>query len=243
MKRLNVCMRILLGVSLATLLLSSCDSGGVPIRLRIDEFTMNLDVDEMVGGALEKFKGMGFLSADAEYLPELWPESLPSVQYRVMLASPPIPVDLTPEEDSEETGKYDDISKAEGVITRIELNRLLLRIESSDITVPLPETRLQVADDKDADPEDRLAWRTIGWIPGAEAGFVGDMEFEFIPGGESFLNSQLRDEEKEFSIRVQSKIEVDTDENPRLPGGVAQVRLIVVATFFIDPAGAIKAAQ
>ncbi|TET53421.1 MAG: hypothetical protein E3J64_03570 [Anaerolineales bacterium] len=243
MKRRNACIRISLGVLLMSLLLSSCDSGGVPIRLRIDEFTMDLDVDEMLAGALDKFKDMGLLNANTRYLPELWPESLPSVQYRVLLAAPPIPVDLTPDPDSEEAEKYKDISKAEGVVTRIELNRLVLRIESSSITVALPEMRLQVADDKDAEPEDRLAWRTIGWIPGAEPGSVGDMEFEFLPGGESYLNSQLRDEDKEFSIRVLSKLEIDTDENPRLPAGKALVRLIVVATFFIDPAGAIEAAQ
>ena len=224
---------------LTALLLGACDSGGVPIRMRIDEFSVDLELDEMVANSLQEFQALGLFPAETQYLPEIWPDSLPAVKYRILLAAPPIPVDLTPEPGSEEEKKYEDIGAAAGVVKRIELNRLVVRIEASSINVALPEMRLQVADDKEADLEDRLAWRTIGVIPGAEPGFVGDMEFDFLTGGESFLNSQLGDEEKEFAIRILSNLEIDTDLNPRLPAGRAQIRLIVVATFFIDPSGAI----
>jgi len=219
--------------------LSACDSGGVPIRLRIDEFSMDLELDEMVQQSLLEFKALGLFPAETQFLPEVWPASLPAVSYRMGLTAPPIPVDLTPDPGSDEEDKYADISAAAGVVKRIELNRLVVRIEASSINVDLPEMRLQVADDKDADPEDRLAWRTIGTIPGVGPEYVGDIEFEFLPGGESFLNSQLGDEAKEFAVRIKSNLEVDTDQNPQLPAGRAQIRLIVVATFFIDASGAI----
>ena len=223
--------------------LPACDSGGVPVRMRIDEFTMDLDLDEMLAEALGEFKSIGLFPAETQHLPELWPDSLPAVQYSIQLAAPPIPVDLTPEPGSEDADKYKDISAAEGAIVRIELNRMVVRVEASNISIGLPELKLQVAVNKDASPEDRLAWRTIGTLPGAEPEFIGDLELEFFPGGESFLNSQLADEEKEFAIRMVSKLEVDTQQNARLPSGKAQVRLIVVATFFVDPAGAIDAVQ
>jgi hypothetical protein len=75
------------------LVLPACDSGGVPVRMRIDEFTMDLDLGEMVAGALEEFKSIGLFPAETQYLPELWPDSLPAVQYSIQLAAPPIPVD------------------------------------------------------------------------------------------------------------------------------------------------------
>ena len=221
------------------LLMSACSSSGIPITLRIDEFTMDLDVDELLSGSIDELRSVGLIGPETAFLPELWPDSLPDVTYRVLLSTDPVDVDLTPEPGSEDEDKYDDISKAEGVVTRIELNRLVLRVETSSISVALPELRVQVAREKDADPQDRLAWRTIGGVSGAEPGFVGDIEFHFLPGGESFLNSQFADEEKELALRVQSLIELDTEKNPRLPSGKATVRLIVEATFFIDPAGAI----
>jgi hypothetical protein len=236
-------IRCLLLPALFSLGITACDSGGVPIRLQIDEFTMDLDVDELMVDALEEFKGLGLFPTGTRYLPELWPENLPAVKYRMALAAPAIPVDLTPDPGSPEEEKYKDISKAAGVVTRIELNRLVIRIEASSLSVALPETRLQVAVTKDADPSDRLAWRTVGIIPATGPGFVGDIDFEFLPGGESFLRSQLSDEEKEFAIRMVSTLDIDTEQNPRMPAGRAVVRLIVVATFFVDAAGAIGAAS
>lgn len=228
-----------ISIVLAALLVTSCDSGGIPIRLRIDEFKIDLELDEMVANSLQEFKSLGLFPPETQYLPEVWPDSLPEVSYRMLLAAPPIPVDLTPDPGSDEEEKYKDISAAAGVVKRIELNRLVVRIEASSINVALPEMRLQVADDKEADPEDRHAWRTIGTVAGVEPGFVGDIEFEFLPGGESFLNSQLADEDKEFAVRIRSNLEIDTAQNDKLPAGRAQIRLIVVATFFIDPSGAI----
>ena len=83
------------------------------------------------------------------------------------MSTPPIAVDLTPDPDDPNADKYADISQAEGVGTRIELNRLVLRVEQSNVSVALPMLRVQVARDKDADPDDRLAWRTIGGTPSA----------------------------------------------------------------------------
>ena len=148
--------RLLLVAMLLSMPLLYC-GGGIPVRFRIDDFKMDLDLDEMVASALDEFKSSGLFPDETEHLPELWPDNLPAVQYRALLASPPIQVDLSPEPGSEDAKKYEAISAAEGVITRIDLNRLVLRVEASSLTVDLPELRLQLADDKDANPDDRLA--------------------------------------------------------------------------------------
>jgi len=249
--------RVLLAVSALALPALTC-GGGVAVRLRIDEFTTALDLDELVQGALDEFKASGLFPEETEFLPELWPDNLPDVQYRALLAAPPVAVDLSPEPEIDpDTGEpvqddtYAAISAAEGAISRIDLNRLVLRVEQNSLTVDLPELRLQIADKKDADEHDRLAWRTIGILPSAPAGFIGDLEFAWEPGGESFLRGQLSEkpsakdayDDKEFALRVQGKLELDTTTNRRMPAGKGQFRLIVVATFFIDPAGAINAAD
>jgi len=238
MMRAKILVATLLAFMWAVWLLPACDSGGVPVRMRLDEFTLDLDVDELMTQAHGELSGLGVVPPGSS-LPELWPDSLPAIQYRLALSAPPTQVDLSPEEGSDDYEKYKDISRAAGVVKRIELNRLVVRIEASSLTVALPELALQVADDKEADPTDRLAWRTVGSLPGAPAGFVGDLEFEFIPGGESYLRAQLADDAKEFAARVVGRIDIDTAQDPRLPSGRAVIRLIAVATFFIDPSKAI----
>jgi hypothetical protein len=217
--------------------LSSC-GGGIPVRLRIDEFTMEIALDDLVQQAFQALKSQGLFPPETRDLPELWPASLPAVKYRALLASEPIPVDLTPEPDSPDFEKYEPINKAEQAINRIELNRLILRIDVNTLSISLPELRLQVADAPDADPTDRLSWETIGVIPSAPPGFVGDLELEFIAGREILLNAQFMDEEKELALRVVGNVELDTEVSPRLPSGSAQIRMIVVTTFFVDPEGA-----
>lgn len=222
--------------------LSSC-GGGIPVRIHIDEFTMEVSLDELAAGAFAELQGAGLIPQETQALPVLWPDNLPDIHYRTLLKTPPVPVDLTPDPESEDAEKYAQINEAQKAIKRIELNRLILRVEKSTLSVGLPELRLQLADTADADPDDRLAWRTIGILPKTEPGFVGDNEFEFIPSGESYLNAQLADDEKEFAMRVVGNVEVDTEANPRLPAGKAAIRLIVVATFFVEPVEAANAAK
>lgn len=218
-------------------------AGGVPVRLRIDEFTMEFSADEVLGTAFAELVSTGLLPPETAALPELWPASLPRVQYATVFSSPPVPVDLTPEPGTPEFKKYEQINKAAGAVNRIELNRLVLRVEQSSLSVGLPELRLQVADSPDTDPLERRAWRTIAVAEATEPGFVGDREFEFVPSGETYLNAQLSDEARDFAMRIQGKLELDTDENPRLPSGAAKIRLIVVATFFVAPEQALGAAD
>jgi hypothetical protein len=216
--------------------------GGIPVRLRVDEFTMEIALDDLVGQSFGELKAQGLFPAETQALPEFWPASLPAVRFSTIMASPPVPVDLTPDKDDPDFKKYEQINKAEQAVNRIELNRLVLRVDTSTLSIALPELRMQIADTADADPNDRLSWETIGTIPSAAPGFVGDLDFTFSPGGESYLNAQLADDAKEFAMRVLGKVVIDTDENPRLPAGAAQVRLIIVATFFVDPEGAANVA-
>ncbi len=224
------------GLLLATLAIGC--GGGVPVQILVDEFERELSIDDAMTTAETELKARGVLPQEGVGLPELWPDTLPDVHYPLELVSPPMPVDLTPdvEEDAE---KYEQINKASQVLKRIEINRLVLRVERSTLTVPLPDLELQMSDDKDANPDDRTAWVTIGSLDGIPAGEVSDLPFEWAIGGESYLNAQLAEEEREFAIRVKGSMDIDTTENPKRPRGIASLRLILLATFFIDPTGAL----
>ncbi len=211
--------------------------GGVPIELRIDEFTLELSLDDLVGELQAELTSSGALPLGTRALPEIWPDALPPIQTTLRMAAPPAPIDLTPdkETDPENYEKYKDINKAAEAVRRIEINRLVLRVEQSNLSLPIPELKLQVADDPTANPDDRMAWFTVGSLPGAEAGFIGDLDFDWITGGESFLNAQLGDEAKELAIRTVGELTIDTEQDPAMPRGLARLRLIVVATFFVEP--------
>ena len=233
---------LILGIALTCMavgLFSSCGVG-IPVRVRIDQFTFDLSLDDIADQALAELAASDILPQGLSDFPEFWPDELPPVKVRTSLSTEPVAIDLTPEEGDPNFDTFEDINQVDEVITRIELNRFILRFEQSNLTVGLPELNLQIADDPDADPEDRLAWRTVGRIAAvAEARFVGDLEFEFLPGGESFLNLQLSEGEKDFAVRVQGNVDIDTELNPLRPSGAAVIRLIAVATFFVDPTGAL----
>ena len=44
---------------------------------------------------------------------------------------------------------------------------------------------------------------------------------------------------KEFAMRVAGKIVIDTEKNPRRPAGLGVIRMIAVATFFVEPKDAL----
>ncbi len=213
--------------------LTAC-GGGVPVEVRIDEYTFALGVDDALASLSDSLAQTG-LFPQGGALPEIWPDALPDITYDLSLKTAPMSVDLTPPADAENADKYAKINKASEVVSRIEINDLVLRVEQSSLTLPIPELTLQVADAPDANPDDRRAWFTIGKIPGAEPGFVGDLAFEWVPGGETFFNTQLSDDLKEFAVRGVGNISFDTAQNPNLPRGIAKLRLIVVATFFVEP--------
>ena len=100
----------------------------------------------------------------------------------------------------------------------------------------LPKIELQLADKKDAKAYDKEVWRTIGYIEKVEAAEIGDRTFTFIEGGETFFTAQLMDETKEFSIRLNSRLDLSLDPEKRtsLPAGGAVIRILAVATFYID---------
>ena len=221
---------------LCGVIVNSCGVG-IPVQVRVDEFTVAVDLDEVANTAFGELGAQGLFPAETIALPLTWPAELPELNYTTSFKAPPVRVDLTPEEGTAGSEKYADINKAGEAITRIELNRIVVRLERNDLTIDLPELRLQAADDAEADPTDRMAWRTLGVISPTPAGFVGDKELEFLPGGESFLNGQLTDERKEFALRVSGRVRLQAAAGDPLPRGRAVVRMIVVATFFVDPKG------
>lgn len=223
-----------LGVVLLSSFLCACGAG-VPITVRIDEFDVELNLDETVSEIEAELASSGVLPPGTTGIPEIWPDSLPDIQYATTIEAPAVSVDLNPEPGTEGADKYKDINKYSDSIRRIEVNSLVFRYEQNTSTIDFPGLRLQVAAKPDADPDDRRAWFTIGEVPGADAGYVGDLEFTWRRGGESFFSAQLFDEDKDFALRAVGAVDIDTAENPRRPRGTVKLRLIVETTFFVEP--------
>ena len=116
---------------------------------------------------------------------------------------------------------------------------MVIRFDVNSLTWDSPELMIQVADDKNANEEDRLAWRTIGIVPAKPAGWVGDMDFQFVPGGERYLKTQLMENEKEFAVRIRSALNLKLEPGTKLPAGKLKIRLIIAGTFFVDAKEAI----
>jgi hypothetical protein len=217
-------------------LVSAC-GGGLAVKFRVDQFAEVLSLDELMGATVGS---MGLLG-EGGALPDKWPDTLPPLKFSTALTTPAIPVDLTPPPEDPSAATFDAVNK---VVTRIELNKLIVRIEETDLQVPLPALDFQVADRKDADANDRLAWVTIGTLAAsADTAQAQDITFTWKPGGEVFLNTQLSDDEKECALRMKGTIGIDTAKDSDLPRGSAKLRPIVEATFFIDPEGVAEVAQ
>lgn len=223
-----------LALLLAALLLGGC-GGGVPLQLRIDEAAFRVDMGTLIAETQSALLGTGLLPPNLSELPEVWPASLSHLERSFPFPMRPVPIDLSLQEGDPNYETYRQLEDVKDAIRRIEINRLVLRVEQSNLTIPIPKLRLQVADKKDANPDDRRAWFTVGELDSIPAGEVGDYDFNWAVGGESFLNAQLGDEEKELALRVTGRVGIDTKTDPRLPSGVAALRIIVVATFFVEP--------
>ena len=96
------------------------------------------------------------------------------------------------------------------------------------MSIPVPELQVRVADTLDADPNDRLAWFTIGRIEGSdgEDGGPKDLEFQFIEGGESYLNGQMGDEDREFLCAFVARPRSTPTSSLKSPRGLLRVRFI-----------------
>jgi hypothetical protein len=254
---------------LPLLCLTTACGAGVPIQLRLDEFVIDLTLDDAIDGVSTQL-----LPPGSPGLPEVWPDGFPDVCYDALIATDPEDggqIDLTPDpaEDPEQAELFQPIN--DGLISRIEIDRLVVRVETNTLNVGLPPIEVQAADQIDAQTEDRRAWRTVGTVggtelsptcaqrnggaagaPAVEPGEVADLEFEWARGGESFLNAQLADERclenqmidggvadplkcKEMALRVRTRLSLDTADQKQKPRGDVSLRLILVATFFVDP--------
>lgn len=249
--------------------LTTACGAGVPIQLRLDQFVIDLGLDNAVDSVSTQL-----LPPGSPGLPEVWPEGFPDVCYDALIATDPEQggqIDLTPDpaEDPEQAELFQPIN--DGLISRIEIDRLVVRVEANTLNVGLPPIEVQAADELDASTDDRRAWRTVGTVGGKELapscgqreagvepefavgpGEVADLEFEWARGGESFLNAQLADERclenqmadggpadplkcKEMALRVRTRLSLDTADDKQKPRGDVTLRLILVATFFVDP--------
>ena len=227
--------------------LSGC-GGGIPIQVRTDQMTLPFNLDFAREAAGDLFRSQGIL-AEKSTMPIQWSLNLPKVSIPLMVSSPPIGFSFTELLDQTVSGNEESVKKitdALSIIRRVELNSLILRVDENTLTIPLPKIYLQIADKKDAKGYDKEAWRTIGYIDEVGAGNPldetvapakpEDLKFQFEEGGETFLTAQLMDETKEFSVRLRSELDLslDPDERTPLPAGGVVVRVLAVATFYID---------
>ena len=209
--------------------------GGIPIAIRIDEFTIDFDVGETITNMLGQLQSSGVLGLDLSDFPDKWPDELPDIRYSTKLETPLLPIDLSPD-DAAGQDKYESINKYADAIERIEFNHLVLRLEENTLTIKLPALTLQAADKVNSNVNDRRAWNTIGTLPEAKnIGQPEDLTFAYARGGESYFASQLSDESKELALRAVGTLVFDTNENPRRPSGKVKLRLIAEVTFFIRP--------
>ena len=202
----------------AALGINAC-SAGVPIPITIDhdEFVFTLSLDESLDNAAEQLKSSGLLPPETTGIPELWPRELPNLCLDLLVETNPDEggrVDLTPDPNDPEIdpGFADNLNALnDGLVEYIEIEDLTLRIEQNTLNIPLPVAEIQVSDDKNADIENREAWKTVGTIGGSsiplgcqdpksnigvavQPSEVTDLELGFVPGGESFLTNQMADE-------------------------------------------------
>ncbi|MEO1483330.1 MAG: hypothetical protein AAFU77_14580 [Myxococcota bacterium] len=216
------------------LLLSGCGAG-VPVTIRVDEFTFDFDLEDVADLLEDELASSGVLPAGLDQLPEIWPASLPPIDYSTTFATPPLAVDLNPEPDDPDFEKYEELNRYADAIRRVEVNDIVIRSDENAAPIDFPALTIQLAASPDSEESDRRAWFTVGSTEAGPAGFVGDSPFAFERGGESFFNRQLSDAERDFGLRAVGDIRYNTEENPARPRGRIALRFIFEVTFFIEP--------
>ncbi len=235
--------------SLPLALLCTGCGGGVPIQLVLDQFAIDLSLDDAVAAVSPQL-----LPPDSPGLPERWPDEFPDICWDALIDTDPDlggRIDLTPDPETDPQAAEDFGPVNSGLVDRIEIDRLVVRVERNTLNVALPPIEIQASDALDADGADRRAWRTLGAIgadrisppcasgepddPVVEPGEKLDLDFVWARSGESYLNAQLADDVKEFSLRGRTRLVIDTAQNPARPRGEVTLRLILIATFFVSP--------
>jgi hypothetical protein len=198
-----------------------------------DSFTLTIDLDEAVRGLETTLKAQGILPSSSSGLPDVWPAELPNIRYTAELPGDVQGFDLNPE-DEEEAEKYKLINEFSDLIRRIEINHLILRLEKNTMSIAVPPLTIRGSNDYDANPEDPDQWQALGSFDGADLSEVTDVALNFAKGGENFLNTQLLDEAKKFTLQAQGSFTYDTAVNPRKPSGAVTMRVILDTTVFVD---------
>lgn len=189
-----------------SLLFAAGCGAGVPVPIELDDLAVDVSLDDAVTELERELMLPGGI-------PDRWPDNAPDVcvdQLITTTGEQIIRVDLTPDPAVDPAGAEQFAPLNDGVVDRMEIDRIALRIEENTLNVPLPALELQAADALEAD--DRAAWWSLGALggtvtatgcpfdPGKQAVLAQPAEnkevvFEFVRGGESFLLQQLTDPE------------------------------------------------
>ncbi|MFO0726661.1 MAG: hypothetical protein U1E65_22935 [Myxococcota bacterium] len=186
--------------------------GGVPVQIRLDSVTVALSADDLVAAVEDGLRSGGLIAPESAGLPEVWPKELPDLCLSALVTpgdKDAIAIDLTPDPkvDPKAADLYQPVN--DGTVDRIEIERVVLRVEENTLNFPLPPVELQAADDPATHSDDRRAWYGLGTLGGialdqgcpkkagegevVKAGEVKDVDFVFGVGGQSFLGTQLMD--------------------------------------------------
>lgn len=185
--------------------------GGVPVQIRLDSVTVDLSADDLVSAVESGLRSSGLIAPEAAGLPEVWPRELPDICLSALVTpgdEDTIAVDLTPDpmKDPQAADLFQPVN--DGTVDRIEIERVVLRVEENTLNFPLPPVELQAADSPSTKTDDRRSWYSLGTLGGValdqgcpkaaggevvKAGEVKDVDFVFAVGGQSFLGTQLMD--------------------------------------------------
>jgi hypothetical protein len=227
---------------LIAVLLTHCGNG-IPVSLRVDSFTTTLDIEASIEQVEAALKTSGVLPAGAAGIPEMWPPSLPHITYTQDITSQPQAINISGDQP-----QYAQIFQYKSAVQRVELNQLVLRLEQNSTNIDLPGATLQAAAGLTPNPDDPKVWITLGTLPPAlqKAAAPGDtptppvedLAFTFLPGGETFIDSQLSTDGTQpiqFALRTRGVFTLDTAKSPYRPHGKITLRIILMATFFVSP--------
>lgn len=222
-------------IALVLCISAAACGGGAPIRYTVGDLEpITFSIDSILDELSRQLRARGY-PVDASGIPEQWPAELPAIDLQYRFDSQVIPIDLTPD-DPAKASTYSDINKQYAhLIERIELNEVTVLVMSNTSNIALPAVRLRISGKLDARADTPEVWQTMAVLPSIAAGQTGETHLEFLPGGETALDTAMASVKREAALELRSDITYSSRAHPALPRGAIVLRVIPTLTFFVNP--------
>lgn len=209
--------------------------GGAPIRYTVEDLEpITFSIDSILDQVSQALRDRGY-PVEASGVPAQWPAELPPIDLQYRYDSAVIPIDLTPD-DPAKANAYSEINKKYAhLIERIELNEVTVLVMSNTSNIALPAVRLRISAKLDAKVDTPEVWQTMAELPSIAAGQTGEAHLQFLPGGETALDSAMASEKREAALELRSDITYSSKTHPAIPRGAIVLRVIPTLTFFVSP--------